>query len=141
MVFFYAPKLAVSGFVFMAVAAISATAYCSAETMKAPPKTAHHVQSGVQAFEPSLVRQVFLGAIVFYRHFISPTSGNRCGFHPTCSTFGHQAIKEHGPVKGVMMTADRLTRCNFFKEPDSDYYLLPNGKLFDPVSNNTLKEQ
>ncbi len=39
------------------------------------------------------------------------------------------------------MTADRLTRCNFFKGPDQDYFFLPDGLLFDPPSNNALSEQ
>lgn len=88
-----------------------------------------------------MVRLVFLGAIDFYRSTISPTSGARCGFSPSCSAFGRQAVKEYGPLQGVMMTADRLTRCNIFKEPDRDYFPLPDGLLFDPVFYNALGEQ
>jgi hypothetical protein len=39
------------------------------------------------------------------------------------------------------MTADRLTRCNIWKEPGPDYFLLPNGRLYDPISNNLLVEK
>ncbi len=82
-----------------------------------------------------------LGAIDLYRKLVSPINGSRCGFHPSCSTFGRQAVSEYGAVRGVMMTADRLTRCNIFKEPGPDYLLLPDGRLFDPVSGNTLTGQ
>jgi hypothetical protein len=38
------------------------------------------------------------------------------------------------------MTADRLTRCNIFKVPGPEYHLLPDGRLLDPVSANTLND-
>lgn len=80
-------------------------------------------------------------AIRFYQNIISPTQTGRCGFHPSCSTFGMQAVERYGPLRGVMMTADRLTRCNFFKEHGPDYLLRPDGRLYDPVSANLLLEK
>ena len=89
--------------------------------------------------EPSVVKLVFLGAIRLYQKRISPSGGvDRCGFRPSCSVYGYQAIEEEGPLIGILMTADRLTRCNLFKEPGPDYTLLPNGKLYDPPSRNRL---
>ena len=44
----------------------------------------------------------------FYRRVISPVDGNRCVMAPTCSLYGHQAIREHGVVMGMILTADRL---------------------------------
>ena len=81
------------------------------------------------------------GAIRFYRNVISPTQGERCGFYPSCSTFGMHAVERYGSLRGVMMTADRLTRCNFFKEPGSDYLLRPDGRLYDPVTANLIQKQ
>ena len=90
--------------------------------------------------ETSSVRVAMQGLIRFYQIFISPAGGpDRCGFRPSCSRYGHQAIREQGPVVGVMMTADRLTRCNLFERPG--YTRLPNGKLYDPVSDNLLFEK
>ena len=91
--------------------------------------------------ETSPLRFVLLRAIHLYRTYISPIDGPRCGFTPSCSAFARQAVGEYGALRGVIMTADRLTRCNIFKEPGPDYHLLPNGKLFDPVSAHTLTEQ
>lgn len=87
--------------------------------------------------ETSSVRVAMLGLISIYQRFVSPVGGvNRCGFRPSCSRYGYQTIQEQGPIIGTIMIGDRLTRCNIFKKPGSDYPLLPNGKLYDPVSNN-----
>jgi uncharacterized protein len=92
--------------------------------------------------ETSSVRVALLGLIRLYQWRISPVGGpDRCGFRPSCSNYGYEAIKEEGPIVGLMLVGDRLTRCNIFKKPGPDYVLLPNGKLFDPISNNLLFEK
>lgn len=106
--------------------------------MRGPGTMTHRHAAGIPGLETSAVRLVMLGAIDVYRKGISPLQGERCGFHPTCSSFGRQAVSKYGALQGVLMTADRLTRCNLFKEPGPDYLLLPGGRLFDPVSANTL---
>jgi len=112
----------------------------SSYTMKGPPRTAPvTVDAPEQPTSPA--GTLLLGAIRFYRRVISPTQGARCGFYPSCSTFGMHAVQQYGPVKGGMMTADRLIRCNAFKTPGPDYYLRPDGKLYDPVEANLLREQ
>ena len=107
--------------------------------MKAPAsKKSSQPVSGEQ-FETSCVRLACVGSIRFYQKWISPIGGsNRCGFSPSCSAFGYQAIQEQGAAVGILMTADRLTRCNIWKGPESGYTLLPNGRLYDPVSGNLL---
>jgi putative membrane protein insertion efficiency factor len=94
------------------------------------------------SLETSSLRVTLLGLIRMYQRFVSPVGGvDRCGFRPSCSRYGYQAIKEQGPLMGIVMIGDRQTRCNIFKEPGPDYPLLPNGKLYDPVSNNLLFEK
>jgi putative membrane protein insertion efficiency factor len=91
--------------------------------------------------ETSCVKLAFATAIRLYQKRISPVGGvDRCGFRPSCSAYGYQAVSDYGPVIGVMMIGDRLTRCNIWKEPGPDYTLLPNGKLYDPPSKNVLHE-
>jgi len=108
-------------------------------TMKGPRGEVRDLD-GKDHPETSSIRVAMLGLIGFYQHFVSPAGGvDRCGFRPSCSRYGHQAIREQGPVVGVMMTADRLTRCNLFERPG--YTRLPNGKLYDPVSDNLLFEK
>ena len=55
-----------------------------------------------------------LGAIKFYRSWISPCLGPRCRFIPSCSEYGIEAISKHGPWKGGWLTIRRLSRCHPF---------------------------
>jgi putative membrane protein insertion efficiency factor len=116
----------------------AAATYGSDFTMRGPRE---ELRVPEKAFEPetSSVGVAMHGLIRFYQVFISSAGGpDRCGFRPSCSRYGYQAIQEQGPIVGIIMIGDRQTRCNIFKEPGPDYPLLPNGKLYDPVSNNLL---
>ena len=50
-------------------------------------------------------------AIRFYQMVLSPHFPGCCRFYPTCSQYGLIAIKEYGLLKGVWLTAKRLSRC------------------------------
>lgn len=106
--------------------------------MRGPPEKKLLLNSD-QTIETSCVTLAFKGAIRLYQKRVSPIGGvDRCGFRPSCSAYGYQAICEQGPWVGMMMIGDRLTRCNMWKEPGPDYTLLPNGKLYDPPTKNLL---
>jgi len=47
-----------------------------------------------------------------YRNLISSQDGSTCKFHPTCSAYCRSAVIKNGPIKGMIQTFDRLTRCN-----------------------------
>jgi putative membrane protein insertion efficiency factor len=116
----------------------AATSFGSDFTMKGPREELRVPEKALIP-ETSSVGVAMHGLIHFYQDFISSAGGpDRCGFRPSCSRYGYQAIQEQGPLVGIMMIGDRQTRCNIFKEPGPDYPLLPNGKLYDPVSNNLL---
>jgi putative membrane protein insertion efficiency factor len=116
-----------------AVSSVSA----SPEKMRGPDaKRFRNVDERVP--ETSVPSIVFLGAIRTFQKYVSPTDGDRCGFSPSCSAFGRDAVARRGPFLGVLLTADRLMRCTIFKRPGSDYLLLQDGRLFDPVENNLL---
>ena len=103
----------------------------TAAAMRAPPiPAAAPYRQGVAA-EP--LSRPLLGAIRFFQTYISPTDGARCQFAPTCSVYGHRAIRNHGPWLGLLMTTDRLMRCNYWTDP-AGYPHLPNGRLADPVA-------
>lgn len=108
--------------------------------MRGPGETESNVKHD-KDIETSSVNIALLGMVSLFRNTISRADGpDRCGFRPSCSAYGYRAIKEHGPLIGTLMTGDRLIRCNIWKRPGTDYVLLPNGKLFDPVSANVLFE-
>ena len=90
--------------------------------------------------ETPLPSIVLLGAVTAYQKFISPTDEGRCGFYPSCSAFGRKAVSDDGVFLGVVLTADRLMRCNPFKRPGPFYLPLHDGRLYDPVENNLLSK-
>lgn len=52
-----------------------------------------------------------------YQWFISPvfsSLGVQCRFIPSCSDYAIEAVKAHGPVKGILLSAWRLLRCHPF---------------------------
>ena len=76
------------------------------------------VDSGEQ---DSKVEDVLVGMIQWYKDTLSPNMQPRCRFYPTCSSYGIASIKEFGPVKGLVLTAWRILRCQPF-----------GGKGYDP---------
>jgi uncharacterized protein len=59
-----------------------------------------------------ILQQVFLLLIRFYQLFISPLLGANCRYNPTCSQYGMEAIRKHGPFRGTWLTFKRILRCN-----------------------------
>lgn len=58
------------------------------------------------------VKILILGLIYFYKICISPILPKSCIYTPSCSTYGLEAIKEFGPVKGSFLTIKRVASCN-----------------------------
>ncbi len=76
-----------------------------------------------------------------YKKLISPLQGREvCYFSPTCSQYAKEAINREGFILGVVMTADRLERCNPFAPGyASDFYLGEReGRIFDPPQRHSL---
>jgi uncharacterized protein len=68
------------------------------------------------------MRRLARGMIRAYQLFISPHLGRNCRFEPSCSRYAHEALGEHGTLRGTWLTARRLCRCHPFH---------PGG--YDPV--------
>ena len=67
----------------------------------------------------NLGRQVLRGLgwlliqpIRFYQRFISPYTPPTCRFTPSCSQYAIEAIRKHGPFKGLALAVWRILRCN-----------------------------
>jgi putative component of membrane protein insertase Oxa1/YidC/SpoIIIJ protein YidD len=56
----------------------------------------------------------FSSSLYFYQKVISPQLQSRCPYEISCSAFSKESIEEFGIIKGIPMTADRLTRCTQF---------------------------
>ncbi len=96
---------------------------------EAPPKRHEERSDGIAATP-------FLWLLKIYQNYISPVKGDRCPMYPTCSAYSVQAVKKHGPIIGIAMTADRLIH-----ESDEPNFV-PLKKVgdryryIDPLENN-----
>lgn len=50
--------------------------------------------------------------IYFYKYCISPLTPPSCRYTPTCSEYAVQALKKHGPFKGLYLAIKRILRCH-----------------------------
>ena len=56
--------------------------------------------------------KLFIALIRFYQLCISPLFPATCRFVPTCSAYGLEAIKKHGPFKGGWLALKRILSCH-----------------------------
>lgn len=61
-----------------------------------------------------------LSLIRMYQRFISPLLGDVCRFRPSCSHYTYEAIERYGLIKGSLMGAWRICRCNPFCKGGDD---------------------
>jgi putative membrane protein insertion efficiency factor len=67
------------------------------------------------------VRHVAALPIHAYRLFVSPLLGPRCKYHPTCSRYALDALREHGVARGLVLAGWRLLRCNPWSDGGVDH--------------------
>jgi uncharacterized protein len=72
-------------------------------------------------------RRAAIAPIRFYQRAISPALPQRCRYHPSCSQYAVQAVGRYGILRGAILAAWRLLRCNPFSHGG-----------YDPVSAQTL---
>lgn len=53
-----------------------------------------------------------IGLVRFYQLCISPLKPPSCRFTPTCSQYAIEALRKHGPIRGLYLTVRRLLRCH-----------------------------
>jgi uncharacterized protein len=65
-------------------------------------------------------RRLVLAPIRFYQRAISPLLPRRCKYHPTCSQYAVEAVREFGALRGAVLAAWRVLRCNPFSHGGYD---------------------
>ena len=50
--------------------------------------------------------------IRLYQICVSPLTPASCRFTPTCSQYAIEAIKKHGPLKGLYLAVRRVLKCH-----------------------------
>lgn len=69
-----------------------------------------------------LLAQLLILPIRFYQRCISPLTPPSCRFTPTCSQYAVEALRKHGPVRGLYLAIRRILRCHPW-----------GGQGYDPV--------
>jgi putative membrane protein insertion efficiency factor len=67
------------------------------------------------------VRYVVALPIHAYRAVVSPLLGQRCKYHPSCSRYALDALREYGALRGLVLAGWRLLRCNPWSHGGVDY--------------------
>lgn len=66
----------------------------------------------IWALFKKIIGTIFILVIRFYQICISPILPATCRYTPTCSHYGLEAIKKHGPFKGGYLAARRILSCH-----------------------------
>ncbi len=53
-----------------------------------------------------------IGFVLVWRRFISPMYGDVCKYYPSCSSYGLEALRVHGALRGSWLTITRIGRCH-----------------------------
>ena len=68
----------------------------------------------------SNMKKILIFLIRCYQKYLSPLKGTRCPYFPTCSQYGLEAVQKYGAVKGSILAAWRILRCNPFSKGGYD---------------------
>lgn len=60
----------------------------------------------------SFLVALLVAPIRLYQRFVSPYTPPACRFTPTCSQYAVEALRKHGPLKGLYLAVRRLLRCH-----------------------------
>lgn len=75
----------------------------------------------------------FVLLIGLYRVTLSPFIGGQCRYEPTCSRYGLEAYRVHGPIRGTRLTVSRILRCHPFVKGGYDPVPIPEQRVTERV--------
>jgi uncharacterized protein len=78
----------------------------------------------------SALRTAAIAPVRLYQRVVSPAIPRRCKYHPTCSEYAVEAIRRYGILRGIVLAAWRLLRCNPWSHGGVDF--VQDQKLFRP---------
>jgi hypothetical protein len=58
------------------------------------------------------LRQLAIALVCLYRYTLGLVVGGRCKYHPSCSQYAIDALRQHGFARGAILAGWRLLRCN-----------------------------
>jgi putative membrane protein insertion efficiency factor len=60
----------------------------------------------------SLLTKFLVFLVRIYQRVLSPLLPPSCRYTPTCSQYAVEALKKHGPWRGLLLSIRRFTRCH-----------------------------
>ncbi len=69
----------------------------------------------------STLRTAATAPVRLYQRVISPVIPRRCKYHPSCSEYAVQSIRRFGILRGLVLAAWRLMRCNPWSHGGVDF--------------------
>ena len=69
----------------------------------------------------STLRTAATAPVRLYQRVISPVIPRRCKYHPSCSEYAVQSIQRFGILRGLVLAAWRLMRCNPWSHGGVDF--------------------
>ncbi|MGE0748338.1 MAG: membrane protein insertion efficiency factor YidD [Rhodospirillales bacterium] len=70
--------------------------------------------------------------ILAYRWLISPVLPAACRFHPSCSAYALEAVRQHGALAGGCLAVRRILRCHPWGGQGYDPVPDPVGRAASP---------
>jgi putative membrane protein insertion efficiency factor len=58
------------------------------------------------------MKHVVIVLIRMYQHSLGLYVGGHCRFHPSCSEYAIEAVREHGALRGGWLALKRIGRCH-----------------------------
>lgn len=59
-----------------------------------------------------MIREFLVALVRAYQVVLSPLLPGSCKYHPSCSRYAIDALREYGALRGSVLAAWRILRCN-----------------------------
>ena len=71
--------------------------------------------------ERAALRSIVVAPVRAYQRWISPAIPQRCKYHPSCSQYAVDAVRRFGILRGLVLAAWRVLRCNPWSHGGVDF--------------------
>lgn len=107
-----------------------------ADAMRAPRSPHRAERPAAAPAERSLPALVCDASLRFFQQVISPVDGARSTMYPTGSAYAREAIKKHGALLGLVLTAERLMHEGNEAQVAPSIRKYGIWRVYDPVEAN-----
>ena len=61
-----------------------------------------------------MIATLLIAVIRLYQRLLSPLLGNVCRFEPSCSRYAVACLRDHGALRGGLLSVVRVCKCHPF---------------------------